>query len=336
MQFLKVSSDLKLQELSDIVGERNTEYILNANQLTRTPNIGKQFDNVCNQKISETNKVDWNRKVSLLNSFVSDSDVFETAALLRESGWRLLSSLGTFPNMMRIPDSISLPDTVDILGNNEGVKQSIYKKAILQLTDPPHSIDPAIFNEYSVQKPSRILDYSASSSNSNVFQYFKIPWGDVTLYSSIDNSKIDFPVYPEELQDQVRANYTTMPDMLYQYEPWQIYQSSGPRSNTYTFAFHRDMWTGDHRDGKANELIRFCEACCYPEYNGSAVNTSTVTLLIAGKPLIVGVMTDVSTKWDGPIGLDGWYLNCELQISITEVSTSPLNYSAVKQKPLIG
>ena len=42
------------------------------------------------------------------------------------------------------------------------------------------------------------------------------------------------------------------------------------------------------------------------------------------------------TKWDGPIGLDGWYLHCELQISITEVSTSPLNYSVVKQKPLIG
>lgn len=335
MQFLKIKPGLKLQELSDLVGERNTEYVLNANQLSRTPEIGKAFSDVCDTKTSESKNVEWNRKSSILNSFVSDSDVFETAALLRDSDWKLLSNLGTFPNMLRIPDSIVLPDTVDILGNGEGVKKSIYKKAMNQLSTPPHSIDPAIFNEYSVQKPSRILDYT-SNSNSNVFQYFRIPWGDVTLYSSLDNSKIDFPVYPEEIQDQVKANYTTMPDMLYQYEPWQIYQSSGPRSNTYTFSFHRDMWTGDHRDGKANELIRFCEACCYPEYNGSAVNTSTVTLLVAGRPLIVGIMNDVSTRWDGPIGLDGWYLHCELQISITEVSTTPLNYSVVKQKPLIG
>ena len=96
------------------------------------------------------------------------------------------------------------------------------------------------------------------------------------------------------------------------------------------------MWSGDHRDGKANELIRFCEACCYPEYNGSAVNTSTVTLIIAGKPLIRGVMTDVSTTWSGPIGLDGYYLECELRISITEVSDKPLNYSYVKSREIIG
>ena len=335
MQFLSITADTKLSELSDIVGDRNIEYILNTNQLSRKPNIGQELMRVCNNVVNEQlSDVDWTRKISILNSMNNDSDVFEKAALLNDYGWKILSTLGTFPSMLRIPETIQLPYTVDILGDNVSVDEQVYKKAIYQMTKY-HKIDPSIFNAYSTIKPSSLI-YDRDESNTDVFQYFKIPWGDVTLYSSLDNSKKDFPVYPEELSDGVKANYTQMPNMIYQYEPWQVYESSGPRSNVYTFIFHRDMWTGDHRDGKANELIRFCEACCYPEYNGSAVNTTTVTLLISGKEHITGVLTDVNTKWSGPIGLDGWYLQCELEISITEVSNSPLSYSTVKLKPLIG
>ena len=96
------------------------------------------------------------------------------------------------------------------------------------------------------------------------------------------------------------------------------------------------MWTGDHRDGKANELIRICEANCYPEFNGSMVNTSTVTLYVKGNALISGVLVDVHKTWDGPIGLDGWYLMCNLSLEIIEVSPTALNYNVVKNKPLIG
>lgn len=335
MQFLNISSSTKLSELSNTVGDRNLEYVLNANQLIRTPNIGKQFSDKCKSVSgSDSPEVDWTRKSALLNGFVSSSDIFEKAATSDESEWKIISTLGTFRNMLKIPDTISLPSTVDILGNDEHIDKEIYNKAMRQL-ETTHVIDPAIFNTYSSIKPSKIVD-TVDTSTKDVFQYFNIPWGEVTLYSSLDGDSVDFPVYPEELSDSRKANYTTMPDLLYQYEPWQLYQGSGPRSNTYVFSFHRDMWTGDHRDGKANELIRFCEACCYPEYNGSAVNTSTVTLLIAGQPHIVGIITDVSTKWDGPIGLDGWYLHCELSITITEVATSALSYSSVKSKPLIG
>ena len=47
-------------------------------------------------------------------------------------------------------------------------------------------------------------------------------------------------------------------------------------------------------------------------------------------------MTEVSPKWSGPIGLDGWYLDCELKLSITEIATSPLNFDSVRAKSLIG
>lgn len=333
MQFLTISDSTTLAELSDRVGDRNVERMLAINGLTRTPRIGKQFRNNVNNIIQTNQSANWQRKSTVLNQFSSDSDIFETAALLDDNSWKVLSALETFPGMLKVPETVVLPSAVDILGNGQGVGSVIYNQVMQSLSTPPHTVDPSIFNEYSIRKGSQIVDYV--DRNTDAMQWFNLPWGDITLYSSVANDSIDFPVYPEEYEDGVKANYTTMPDLLYQYEPWYLYQSSGPRTNSFTFHAHRDMWTGDHRDGKANELIRFCEAACYPEYNGSAVNSDTVTLYIKGSPLISGIMTDVSVKWMGPIGLDGWYLEFELTINITEISTTALNNTSVRQKPLI-
>lgn len=353
LQFLSISNSITLSELSDIVGDRNVDYVLSANSLTRKPNIGSEFNKVCDQFIDTLDYIDDDpsssvaesfrqRKITILNTFTQDSDVFEFAALSDVRGWKLLQTLGTFPGMLRIPDSVSLPNSVDVLGNNSSVSSTIYNKTMncINTSDYPYNVDPAIFNEYSSIRPSELLNRSDSSNyanaNSDPFQWFRLPWGEITLYSSLSGDSIDFPVYPESIDDGISATYTTMPDMLYQYEPWQVYDSSGPRSNTYTFDMHRDMWTGDHTDGKCNELIRFCEANCYPEYTGSLVNTALVILYIKGKPLIRGIMTDVSVSWDGPIGQDGFYLHCTLKLTIVEVSEDALSYSTVKNKPLIG
>ena len=96
------------------------------------------------------------------------------------------------------------------------------------------------------------------------------------------------------------------------------------------------MWTGDHRDGNANKLIRSCQANCFPQYDGSLVNVPVVTMYIHGNNFITGIMTNCKVKWDKPIGLDGFYLMCELSLTITEISPEPLNYDTVKNKGLIG
>lgn len=337
MQFLQVTKDTKLSQLAQMAGSRNVESILHLNDTSRVPNVGQAFLDVCANKVANTQDVNPERKVSLMNTLTSDSDVFETAALMGSSGWKLLSSADTLPGMMRVPDSIQLPDSTSILGNNQPVKFEVYRKVVSDLSNPPHTVDPSIFNEYSAAKAAKILEFpSGGASTGDPMQWFRVPWGEVTLHSSLSDERIDFPVYPEELSDSAKANYTTMPDLLYQYEPWQIYNSSGPRTQTYSFQFHRDMWTGDHRDGKANDLIRACMANCYPEYRGSAVFTSIVTLYVAGNALISGVMSDVNVNWDGPIGQDGWYLHCKLDITITEVSREALDFSKVRNKPLIG
>lgn len=334
MQLLKITDRTTLSELSDAVGDRNVQSILAANNLQRVPNIGKAFKSVCNQVVAESSDVDTKRKIALLDTLTNESDIFESVAVQGESGWKITSALGTLPNMLKIPDSITIPDSVNVLGNHQAIGNRIYKQAITSLKQSG-TVDPGIFNEYRGVRDSQLVSMSPTIST-DPFQWFNLPWGQITLYSSIDKESKDFPVYPEELSDSYKANYTQMPDMLYQYEPWQVYQSSGPRSNSYTFTFHRDMWTGDHTDGKANELIRFCEANCYPEYKGSAVNPPTVTLYIAGQPHITGVLTEAAPKWSGPIGSDGWYLVCELTLTITEVSKDALDYYTVKKKGIVG
>lgn len=334
MQLFKIKENTTLAELSNAVGERNVQSILAANNLKRTPNIGKAFKDVCNNIVASSPSVDTARKISVLNSLTSEADIFESIALQGESGWKVTSAIGTLPGMLKIPDSVVVPDSVNVLGNHQPVGNRIYRQVMDSLRST-NVIDPGIFNEYSGCKNSQLATASNSGST-DPFQWFQIPWGKVSLYSSIEGETRDFPVYPEEINDGRQANYTQMPDMLYQYEPWQVYQGSGPRSNTYTFKFHRDMWTGDHTDGKANELIRFCQANCYPEYRGSSVNTATVTLYISGTPHITGVITSVSPRWSGPLGSDGWYLVCELELVITEVSQTALDYATIRKKGLIG
>ena len=52
--------------------------------------------------------------------------------------------------------------------------------------------------------------------------------------------------------------------------------------------------------------------------------------------MINGILTDVSVDWSGPLGQDGWYLECTMTLSITEIARKPLNYDTVMNLPIIG
>lgn len=451
MQFLSITKSTTLSDLSKAVGTRNVDVVLSTNSLTRSPNIGKQFEDLCNgiakglpatstearkwvsgtaQTVAETlregwvsttkahrkgvlvidetasaaaetvkdgytriyqsgNQVmnwakqlsaeakeelfgsdtvpelnrnsvivedkDWSfseavkndmlenprdvspkRKMTLLNTLTSDGEAYEKACLMSEDNWRVFSALNTFDGALKIPETVQMSPSASLIGSNTSVSKVIYERTMRDL-QVNGEIDPVIFSDYSTRVQGKIDEnFGTTGTTTNLFEAFNLPWGDIQLYSSLADETIDFPVYPEEIEYSRVANYTTMNETLFQYEPWQIYESSGPREQTFTFVFHRDMWSGDHRDGKANELVRFCEANCYPEYDGAAVNTATVTLYIKGTAHITGIITNVATKWSGPLGLDGWYLQCELSITITEVASSPLSFSTVRKMNVIG
>lgn len=334
-QFLQITDDYTLGELSDRVGDRNVQYFLAANNIQRSPDIGQTFTERVQSIYENTPTVDWKRKSAVLNKFVDDSDVFEDAALMDDESWKVMSQLGTFPNMLKVPESITLPDASDVLGNGSAIGKEVYKQTMNSLSTYPHTVDPEIFNTYSVIK-SVMVD--SGTSTGNIFNnVFPIPWGDITIYSQLSGESMDIPVYPEDYEDGRQATYQDMDAILYQYEPWKIYTGSGPRSNTINFGvMHRDMWSGDHADGSANKLIRFFESMCYPDYNGSAVNSDIATLYVKGKTLISGIITDVSVKWSGPILQDGWYASFELSVTFIEISKQALSRSVVKSMDVIG
>ena len=180
MQFLTLDKETKLKDFSDEVGSRNADYILAANSIDRSPNIGKKFYESCEAAKKSIENISWQRKSQILNTFTQDSDIFETAALLGENDWKVLSALGTFPGMVKVPDSITLPDSVNILGNGQGVKSEIYNKAMKSLEEHNY-VDPSIFNEYSNIKNSKIAE--GASHSSSTFSGFNLPWGQVTLAS---------------------------------------------------------------------------------------------------------------------------------------------------------
>lgn len=343
---------MTLSSLSNRVGERNVDEMLNVNSLNRTVNIGKQFYQRSNTDISE---VDAQTKINILNTLVGNSDIYEKAALGGEKDWNSLAKYGCFSDALKVPENLILPPATDVLGNNVAITKGVYEKCVYSLSETG-TIDPSIFAEditgggylYGIVNNTKDTLGAKDTLRGQLFdtnnkqkisplQGNKLPWGMITLYSSINKESMEIPAYPEEgVQDGYKANYSEMGDILYQYEPWNVYRGSGPRQMTFTFHLHRDMWTGDHTDGNANKLIRFCEANCFAKFEGSAVYAPQVSLFINGSNYITGIMTDCNVNWRHPIASDGFYLDFDLSFSITEVSPYKLNYDSIMQKGLIS
>ena len=341
MKYYPINRNTTYSDLYSVFGT-NLPNILALNNLSNVPNIGEVYYRMCDDIIEKNSfkmERQWRQVSNCLGNLTGDDDVYEKAATLSDEDWALMLSINAFYGYLKIPDDISLPLTNGVLGSGVPVSSKIVAEVTNSLKTY-HTIPMEIFNgEVSTITPiqgntaSGYRDYSVSD---NPMNWFPIPWGKIMLYSELFDDYVAIPVYPNELSDGVKANFTTMPELLYQYEPWQIYTSSGPRENTYTFDFHRDMWTGNHMDGEANNMIRFCEACCYPKFTGSQVDYSLVILYIGGQPLIRGILTQVETKWDGPLGQDEFYLHCVMTLHIVEVSSEPLSIEVVRNKPLIG
>lgn len=355
MQYLTIKPEDTLQTLSRIVGRQNSDLVLNENSLVRSPHIGKQYYDKCDAYLrTNPEEVSYSRKTALLNSLTDNEEVFEKACLMDEEGWKIFSAFQSFPDAIKVPESIILPYSTRVIGSNigndivrigsnivdsssEGVDPVTYNNVMEDLKQNG-TINPAIFNKVNISRPVSLTSTRGNQkAEARAPQYaYTLPWGKIQLYSSLLDQAIDIPAYPEELETERSANYTSMPEIIYQYEPWVVYQSSGPREQSVEFHLHRDLWSGDHRDGKANELIRFCEANTFPRYTGSTVLSSTVKLFVAGNLFISGVLTKTRVSWSGPIGLDNWYLEFKLGLTIQEVSPTALNIDKVKRFGLIG
>ena len=229
MQFLEINNKTTLSQLNNRIGTRNVDSVLQYNNLQRVPNIGQAFADMSSLNAQNYTEVDnngvvshevsYNRKINILNTLTTDEDVFEAASLQNSEGWKLLSVVGTMPNYLRIPSTLILADGADILGGTGvSINKTVYYKA-MQYLNRNEDVDPVIYNTYSERRGTSI---TGNVYTPMALQWFKIPWGEITLYSSLNNSSVDFPVYPETYDDERQANYDTMPDLLYQYIKAQV------------------------------------------------------------------------------------------------------------------
>lgn len=351
MQYLKINADDTLYDIIQRVGVENIDAVLDLNDLDRVQNIGEHYydperQNSFSAYISRNREHieefanSQHREDKLMYSRSQESsDFFEYVASMDAENFAYYWAAGYVNGYLILPDTVQLPSADDVMGDGIQVSDEVFGRAVRILQDrPKESSDPVNLNDVVSYSDSVNVGLAPPTTMTTPMQWFNLPWGKITLYSSLADTAMDFPVYPSGIQDGRKANYETMPDMIYQYEPWQVFTGSGPRTNTYVFDMHRDMWTGNHMDGKCNELIRYCEASCYAEYKGAAVNTALVTLYINGTPHIRGILTDVGIEWDenSPLGHDGFFLHVKLSLTITEVSSRQLSFDSVRNIGLIG
>jgi len=366
MQFLTIDKKDTLVDISRIVGQNNISALLAENSLNRVPNIGQAWYDKCEELIASTlTDVTASRKATLLNSLTSSQELFEKACLMDEDEWKVFSAFQSFTDAIRIPEATVLPYSNRIIGFTSADSYSLSNvrstrtgsstnrsagtavdltletvspvtyKAVMNNLKEFGTIDPSVFEKVN-SAPGVKLDKQGGTEVKTSQFAFNIPWGKVQMYSSLLQEVVDFPAYPEQIETGRTANYTSMPDIIYQYEPWIVYQSSGPRQQTLSFHLHRDMWTGNHLDGNANRLIRFCESNTFPDYQGSAVLAPFIRFYIDGSLFISGVLTGTNVSWTGPLGQDNWYLEFTLTLNIQEVSETALNIKSVRNFGLKG
>ena len=367
MQFLIIGKNDTLQTISRIIGSQNIDLLLAENGLKREPKIGKQWNKKCDDLLdTQPNEISAARKSTLLNAVTDSQEVFEKCCLLDEDGWKIFSAFQAFRDALRIPEAIRLPYSAKVIGSSAGavstarigvqskrsarpspspvsqsgqtdpISSNTYRTIMNELKNSG-TIQPEVFNKVNTSFPVSLDSSRGTKINVKSPQYsYSLPWGKIQMYSTLIDEVMDFPVYPEEVNTSRSASYTAMPDIIYQYEPWVMYEGSGPREQDLTFHMHRDLWTGNHLDGQANKLIRFCEANTFPKITGSTVESPTVRFYIDGALFIAGVLTRTDVKWSGPIGLDNWYLDFELTLSIQEVSPMQLNIDTVQKLGIIG
>ena len=207
MKLLSISNSTTLKELSDMVGYNNVTDVLVANNLTRSPKIGEQFQKITDKLKSADSNIDYisdssvmtDRKLTVLKNFMDDSDIFEKACLSNNREWQVISKLNTFSGYLKLPDRVAdaIPNNVSIMGNGVPVANSVYNDVITSLKDYGY-VDVTVFNTYDGVTINGINNRRTSTDfgSNDVNTWFKIPFHEITLYSNLLDTFMDIPAYP--------------------------------------------------------------------------------------------------------------------------------------------
>ena len=176
--FISFNGKTNQKELVYATNLSNATAILRYNNIDETAvghNLGKvvaeRYYNISNDpNISDVTP---EKKKSILNSVASDYDVFESTALLDNSGWKYMSETNALPGTLRIPDGIVIPNTDDVIGGTaQAITNYIFNKTMGYI-DAGQPVDPIIFNVYNNMNSTPVVT-PQERPDLGIMQYFNI------------------------------------------------------------------------------------------------------------------------------------------------------------------
>lgn len=136
------------------------------------------------------------------------------------------------------------------------------------------------------------------------------------IINLITDSRIEFELTPEEVSDSVSAQYDeTVPRG--RSNPILGYNSSGPRTVSYTIPLHDDYC----KEGILATVNKL-QALAYPIYHTGSIQAPTALIRLGKMVNTTGVCTEVGVTWKKPYR-DGVYLNADVSLTFTETLSTP-------------
>lgn len=238
-------------------------------------------------------------------------------------------------------DTINLPFITNGNQSFENYYKTAYDTTGIDY-ESPLIYEQQLLNSYSVDTPKYSYNVNTSFTDRDISpgRIGKACW------ISINGKSMTFPCYPQSVSDSNTANYNPV-SILGRSEPFQYYVNSGPRVVSVDFQMHCEMVdtsiTGLKQDNYVYNLVHFIESSCYPNYGKNAIAAPRVKLHIANNIQITGIISSVSTKYDGPILDMGSYNNSQgyisnpqysmvnISFSVTEVTGTPFSQSQIAE-----
>ena len=187
----------------------------------------------------------------------------------------------------------------------EGKQSGVYK--------PMHTVSGRmtgfVGNSYSVG--GNKYDYGQGATTA----FFVISYGGMpTLTGNIP--------FPTNFSDSNGASFTPTSPFGRSVD-YQTYNSSS-RSLSFELEFHEDMYNDPNQ---MHLTVSKLQAACYPKYQGELVLPPVATFTFGNHFKIKGIIENVGTNWDGPMGLGGRSFgfgdrisHCKVSITIKETA----------------
>lgn len=256
-----------------------------------------------------------NQHVKGVQAQLTDNLKAVTVANYTPAEYLRYTVLGSMPGCLIVPDEY-VDDVTPVAGR---VQQAVLSDLLLrEVREDLRTDTPAL------EFPRIDTPFGETQDN----WYWK-PTGDVTFQIEGD-VPLEIPCFPESVSDDATATWSQEMTTYQHYEPQNTYNKSGPRVVSCVFKIHRAMWDGNQDSGKSEELVAYMQSALYPNYDTQASEPPRVTLIIGKSIRVVGILTNMSTTYGGPIGPDNKYDCVDISISITEESDNVLSTDAVR------